>query len=314
MPVPERIGGSTGNSVARDSPILFTARPEAMSFLYRYLLSFTPVVLVILCMGIRGILDSLFLAATHMVPALSPVPATHASNVSSAAMTQYLGLLNTGTPGFGELAAITILLVAPVGVFLLAAGIGGSFRQTEAWTGPTLTLILSSCAAYVLAGSYSFSMTYLLLFLQWIAFLVQPFSILASVLVLGRTEKFRRSIEYTITPDSIVIRGGIFKHVEQTIPHHQIGRVILEQDLIGSRFNYGTVIPRSTTSRHAAISFWGIEISGQKDPAGPGTGSEGSIGTSRDPLDCFFGIPDPKTAQRILEKMMYRPAPGIIKD
>jgi len=52
-------------------------------------------------------------------------------------MTQYLGLLNTGTPGFGELAAITILLVAPVGVFLLAAGIGGSFRQTEAWTGPT---------------------------------------------------------------------------------------------------------------------------------------------------------------------------------
>jgi membrane protein YdbS with pleckstrin-like domain len=217
-------------------------------------------------------------------------------------------LLNTSTPGFGELAAITILLVVPVGVFLLAAGIGGSLRQTEVWTGSALTLMVSSYAAYVLAGSFSFSMVYLLLFLQWIAFLVQPFSILASVLVLGGTEKFRRSIEYTITPDAVVIRGGIFKHVEQTIPHHHIGRVILEQDLIGSRFNYGTVIPRSTTSRHPAISFWGIEISGQKDPAGPGTGSEGSIGTSRDPLDCFFGIPDPKTAQRILEKMISRPA------
>ena len=294
--------------MAGDPPVLFSARPEAKSFLYRYLLSFTPVVLVILCMGIRGVLDSLFLAALHMVPALSPVPATHASDVSSAAMAQYQGLLSTSMPGFGELAAITILLVAPIGVFLLAAGIGGVLRQTEVWTGPALTLMLSSCVAYVLAGSPTFSIVYLLLFLQWIAFLVQPFSILASVLVLGGTEKFRRSIEYTITSDAVVIRGGIFRHVEQTIPHHHIGRVILEQDLIGSRFNYGTVIPRSTTSRHPAISFWGIEISGQKDNADPGTGSEGSIGTSRDPLDCFFGIPDPKTARRILERMISRPA------
>ena len=294
--------------MAGDSPILFSARPEAKSFLYRYLLSFTPVVLVILCMGIRGVLDSLFLAATHMVPALSPVPASHAPDVSSAAMAQYQGLLSTSMPGFGDLAAITILLVAPIGVFLLAAGIGCVLRQTEVWTGPALTLMLSSCTAYVLAGSPTFSMAYLLLFLQWIAFLVQPFSILASVLVLGGTEKFRRSIEYTITPDSIVIRGGIFKHMEQTIPHHHVGRVILEQDLIGSRFNYGTVIPRSTTSRHPAISFWGIEIAGQKDDADPGTGSEGSIGTSRDPLDCFFGIPDPKTARRILERMISHPA------
>jgi membrane protein YdbS with pleckstrin-like domain len=294
--------------MAGDSPILFSARPEAKSFLYRYLLSFTPVVLVILCMGIRGVLDSLFLAVTHMVPALSPVPATHASDVSSAAMAQYQGLLSTSMPGFGELAAITILLVAPIGVFLLAAGIGGVFRQTEVWTGPALTLMLSSCAAYVLAGSPSFSMVFFVLFLQWIAFLVQPFSILASVLVLGGTEKFRRSIEYTITSDAVVIRGGIFRHVEQTIPHHHIGRVILEQDLLGSRFNYGTVIPRSTTSRHPAISFWGIEIAGQKDNADPGAGSEGSIGTSRDPLDCFFGIPDPKTARRILERMISRPA------
>ena len=294
--------------MAGDSPILFSARPEAKSFLYRYLLSFTPVVLVILCMGIRGVLDSLFLAALHVVPALSPVPATHASDVSSAAMAQYQGLLSTSMPGFGDLAAITILLVAPIGVFLLAAGIGGVLRQTAVWTGPALTLMLSSCVAYVLAGSPTFSIVYLLLFLQWIAFLVQPFSILASVLVLGGTEKFRRSIEYTITSDAVVIHGGIFRHVEQTIPHHHIGRVILEQDLIGSRFNYGTVIPRGTTSRHPAISFWGIEIAGQKNDADPGAGSEGSIGTSRDPLDCFFGIPDPKAAQRILERMISRPA------
>lgn len=309
MPVPDRIAGPAGNSTAGGSPVIFSARPEAMSFLYPYLLSFTPVVLVILCIGIRGILDSLFLAASHLVPALSPAPVTPASNVSSAAMAQYLGVLNISTQGFGELAAITILLVAPVGVFLLAAGIGGSLRQAKVWTGPFLTLTLSSCAACVLAGSFSFSMAYLVLVLQWIAFLVQPFSILASLLVLGWTEKFRRSIRYTITPDAVVIRGGVFRRVEQTIPLHQIGRVIFEQDLIGSRFNYGTVIPLSTTSREGEISFWGIVAFGQKANAGPGAGYGGSIGTSRDPLDCFFGIPDPKTAQQILERIMQRPAP-----
>jgi membrane protein YdbS with pleckstrin-like domain len=309
MPVPDSIAGSNDTWTAGDTPVLFSARPEALSFLYRYLLSFTPVVLVILCMGIRGIQDSLFLAASHTVPALSPVPAKPASNISSAAMAQYLGVLNTSTPGLGELAALMILLIAPVGIFLLAAGIGSSLRKTEVWTGPALTLILSSCTAYVLAGSSSFSMAYLVLFLQWVAFLVQPFSILASVLVLWGTEKFRRSIEYTITPDAVVIRGGVFKHKEQTIPHHHIGGVIFEQDLIGSRFNYGTVIPQSTASRNAAFSFWGIVTSERKDNADPGAGNGGSIGTSRDPLDCFFGIPDPKTARQILERMMDRPVP-----
>jgi membrane protein YdbS with pleckstrin-like domain len=279
-----------------------------LSFLSRYLFSFTPVVLVILCIGIRGILDSLFLATSHLVPALSPLPPTHATGASSAAMTHYMGLLNFGTAGFGEIALITVLLVAPVGIFLLAAVLGGSLRQTEVWTGPALTLVLSAGAAYVLAGGSSFSTAYLVLFLQWIAFLVQPFSILASLLVLGGTEKFRRSIRYEITAEAVVIRGGILKHVEQTIPHHHIGRVILEQGPIGSRFNYGTVIPRSTTSRHPAISFRGIGISGQNNPAGPSAASEGSIGESRDPLDCFFGIPDPKSAQRILERMITHPA------
>jgi membrane protein YdbS with pleckstrin-like domain len=266
------------------------------------------VVLVILCIGIRGILDSLFRATSRLIPSLSPVPATHASGASSAAMTQYLGLLNPGTAGFGELALITVLLIAPVGVFLLAAVLGGSLRQTEMWTGPSLTLVLSTGAAFILAGSSSFSTAYLVLFLQWIAFLVQPFSILASVLVLGGTEKFRRSIRYEITPDAVVIRGGLLKHVEQTIPHHHIGRVILEQGPIGTRFNYGTVIPRSTTSRTPAISFWGIGISGQNIPSDPNAASEGSIGESRDPRDCFFGIPDPKTARQVLERMITRPA------
>jgi len=38
-------GGSAGTGTAGAPPVLFSARPEPMSFLFRYLLSFTPVVL-----------------------------------------------------------------------------------------------------------------------------------------------------------------------------------------------------------------------------------------------------------------------------
>jgi membrane protein YdbS with pleckstrin-like domain len=295
MTNPDRITEPATSRTSGDSPVLFSARPEALSFLYRYIFSFTPVLLVMLCIGLRGVLDSMFLAASPLVPTLSPVPAP-ASDVSSAAMAQYLGMMNSSTAGYGELAAITILLVVPVGIFLLAAVIGSELRQTQVWTGSALALVLSSGAAYVLAGSPSFSMAYLLLLLQWIAFLVQPFGIAASGIVLFGTEIFRRSVRYVITPDAVVIRGGIFRKVEQTLPHHRISMVSFEHDLIGSRFNYGTVIPQSSTSRDGAVS------------SDTGAGYAGSAGASRDPLASLFGIPDPKAAQRIIESRMNRPA------
>jgi membrane protein YdbS with pleckstrin-like domain len=296
MPLPDRTPESANNRTAVASRAVISARPQALSFLYRYLFSFTPVLLAFLCMGIRIVLDSLFLAAAPMVSDLSPVPAAHSSDISRGAMAQYLGMMSISTAGYGDLAAITILLVVPVGTFLLAAGIGSSLRRAELWTGPVLTIILSSGAAYVLAGSTSFSMAYLLLLLQWIAFLVQPFSIVASVAVLLGTEIFRRSIRYTITPDAVVILGGVFGKVEQTLPHHRISRVIFEQDLIGSLFNFGTVIPQSSTSTEGSVS------------SDAGAGSAGSAGASRNPLACLFGIPDPNTAQRIIESRMNPPA------
>jgi membrane protein YdbS with pleckstrin-like domain len=311
MEVPDGDGGSIGTSAADDSPVLYSARPEPVSFLSRYLLSFTPVVLAILCILARGILDGLVLATSRMLPSLSPVPAAPASDVTSAAMGQYMGLMGFSTAGFGEFTTIMILLITPVSIFLLAAVIAGSLRQTAMWTGSALTVVLSSCAAFFLAGSFSFSPTYLVQFLQWIAFLVLPVSIMVSVLVLWGTERFRQSIRYTITADDVRISGGMYTRVEQTIPHHRIGRVIFEQGPVGSRFNYGTVIPQSTSSQEGSIvPGWIMALSGLKGNAVPGTGSAGSIGTSRDPLDCLFGIPDPKNARYILEKMMHRPAPS----
>jgi membrane protein YdbS with pleckstrin-like domain len=217
-------------------------------------------------------------------------------------MAQYREILNVSIPGFGDLVPILILLVVPVGIFLVGAGIGSSLRRTVVWSGPVLTLILSACAAYVLAGSVAPTLPYLLLFLQWIAFLVQPFSIVASVLVLSGTELFRRSVEYTITGHGITIRGGIFRHVEWTIPHSRVGGVIFDQDLLGSRFNYGTLIPMRALSRDDSGAH------GRPDDTEPGAFSTDRTGASADPLTCLFGIPDPKTAQSILENMMARAA------
>jgi hypothetical protein len=117
MAVPDGTGESTGNSVDGDSPVLFSARPEPVSFLSRYLLSFTPVVLAILSILVREILDSLVPAASHMLPALSPVPSPAASNISSEAMAQYMGLMGFSTAGFGEITTILILLITPVSIF-----------------------------------------------------------------------------------------------------------------------------------------------------------------------------------------------------
>ncbi|HSQ94204.1 MAG TPA: hypothetical protein VLL74_07920, partial [Methanoregula sp.] len=188
MAAPPMTSASAGTGSASGSEVLFSARPSALSYLYRYLLSFTPVLLVLVCIGARKITDSLFPAGSPTVPALFPVPSPTVSGGSSAAMAQYREILNVSIPGFGDLVPILILLVVPVGIFLLGAGIGSSLRRTVVWSGPVLTLILSACAAYVLAGSVSPTLPYLLLFLQWIAFLVQPFSIVASVLVLSGTE------------------------------------------------------------------------------------------------------------------------------
>ena len=91
-----------------------------------------------------------------------------------------------------------------------------------------------------------------------------------------------------------MIRGGIFRHMEQAIPLHRIGRVIREQDLIGSRFGYGTIIFQSIT---------GDERSAGQD-GGAGTGAW----VCRNPLACFFGIRDPETAQRIIGERMGRPS------
>jgi len=258
--------------------------------MYKYVLATVPVLLVVLSIFVRALLGGITSALIPGIP----------------------GALDTLVPTVTSIATISIYLVAPIGIFLVIACIGWALRATELWTGTALTLGLSIVTGMILLAGKGIpivSERYISDLVQWIAFLVQPFCIVAVFCVLLWTEKFRRSITYTITSENIGIQGGVWRHQEHLIPHHQIARVVLEQDFFGRMFNYGTVIPQSITRWGAETSIRGVGASGQKDNLGAMVGyAKGREEASRYPLDCFFGIPDPHTAQQLMNQLMIRPA------
>ena len=181
---------------------------------------------------------------------------------------------------------IFILIIAPVSIFIIFAYIGWWFKITELWTSTTLTISLSLIGGLLLETGLivpRISGNFLLVFLQWTTFLIQPMCISSSVLVLLYTVKFRRSIQYTITKEGVVIKGGVFRQEEKTIHHNHIGKVIFEQDFIGSRYNYGTVILQDNAPelKIEILNFFNVR-------------------SLRNPLNCLFCVPDPKTPQQII--------------
>jgi len=283
-----------------DGSVLLSTRPESASFMYKYLMALSPIVLVIVCIFARWGLENMFHIASSSLT--SAVPGSMAPYTT--------GILNQYSSTITNTTTITILMIAPVGIFIFFAAIGWVMRLTELWTSTALTLGLSGVAGIVMAtwgGGSPVSGNYMLLLLQWIAYLIQPFCLVAAGIVIFRTEKFRRSIHYTITNEGLWIRGGFPGTQEHMIPHHQIGRIVFEQDFLGAMYNFGTLIPLSMTRWGEETSFRGIGATGQKDNLGVGIGfATGRVEGSRYPLDCLYGIPDPKKAQKILTGFLAR--------
>jgi hypothetical protein len=293
-----------GNANEPACPALLITSPVPKSYLYKYLMALMPAMLVIISIFLRDLLKGMFATASSLTTSMisSAIPGN--MNPIAASMNQY-------SAGMTDITSITILFIAPVGLFIIFASIGWAMRLTEMWTGCVLTIVFSAITGFVLAhdaSSTGFSSAYLLTLLQWIAFLVQPFSVLAILISIGWTEKFRRSVRYTITREGIWIKGGIFKVQEHMIPHHQIGRIVLEQDFFGARYNYGTIIPQTITRWGAETAIRGFGASGQKDTMGLLVGyARGREEASRYPLDCLYGISNPQQAQRLLENLICRP-------
>jgi hypothetical protein len=264
-------------------PVLLTSHPAPRGFLSRYLLGLTPVVLA----GIS------LLALIYLQSVVVTFP---------PALVTSLKTLVPELPAFIDL---TVLLIAPFGIFLLFIWIGDVTSHSEIWIGAALTLLLSGIGAFYQVSGFGIptvSTAYLLLFFQWTAYLTQPFSVVASVLVITGTEIFRRSIRYTIMRDVIRITGGVWTPVEHLITYPQIGRIIIKQNRFNRFIHVGTIILAGTLYR------------------GTDTGRNGTAGTSSmvtgytlvspegapGPLDCLYGIRELEKVKELLEKKIQQ--------
>jgi len=255
--------------------VILVTGPDSRSFLAKYLLALTPLLLVVISFittaALRGFLSA-------FTPSLS-------------------GPVGKILPGMGEMMEMTVLLTAPVSVFLLFVIIGWMTRLPEMWTSSALALGLSSLGGIFLVIFFPVTgMSQIMDLLTLIADLILPASVAAVIIVLAWTEKFRRSIRYAVTNEGVVTSGGVWKRQEHILPHHQIARLVMEQDMIMRLLHTGTIIPVVTQ---------GPGSGARKEAVNGGKGGQGA---SRHPLDCLYGVRDPEKIMALLEQLILRPA------
>jgi len=267
-------------------PVILTSQPAPRGFIYKYLLGLTPIILVGL-----SLLTLPFLQ--EIVNGFSP------SLVSS---------LKTVAPGLPQYLEISVLLISPVAIFLFFIWLGDVIHRPEIWIGSALTLILSGAEALIMVqgtGLAILSTAYLLTFLQWVAYLVQPFSVVAAGVVIAGIEAFRRSLHYTLTRDVVIITGGIWNQVENVIPLDQIERIGLVRSRLGHLLNFGTVVPAGKVFGLSETDMTGHHEHG--DMLYPDTDQVTTMRWqqgSHNPLLCLYGILNPDDVKSRIEKAM----------
>jgi membrane protein YdbS with pleckstrin-like domain len=215
--------------------------------------------------------------------------------------------LQTVVPELPELIEICVLILAPVAIFLFFIWLGDFIHRPEIWIGAGLTLLFSLIGAFVMLQGTEFPILttrYLLAFFLWVAYLVQPFSIVAAVIVIAGNEAFRRTLNYVLARDAILITGGIWKPAENVIPLQQVERIALVQGRLGRLMNFGTVVPAGKVFGLSEIDMTGHE-QGDKQP--PVTSQVTSVRWetgSHDPLVCLYGVLNPGDVKARIEKAM----------
>jgi len=269
-------------------PVIFTSQPAVRGFIYKYLLGLTP----------------LFLTGLSLLA----LPVLH--DIVREFPPSLVDSLHTVVPNLPELIEICILILAPVAIFLFFIWLGDIIRRPEIWIGAGLTLLLSIAGAMVMVhgtGQPILSSKYLLILLQWVSYLVQPFSIVAAGIVIAGTEAFRRTLCYTLTRDVIIISGGIGNQVENVIPLHQIERIGLVQGQLGYLLNFGTVVPAGKVFGLSETDMTGHHEQG--DMLHPDTDQVTTVRWqkgSHDPLLCLYGVSDPYDVKARIEKTMQK--------
>ena len=265
-----------GRAMGAGKTAIYETGPDPVGYLPRYLLALTPPVLFAASVITTNVMRDYF-------------------GDFSPAMGGPVGAL---LPGMGELVEMSILLTAPVGIYLTFVVIGWMVRSTEIWAGSALALGLASLWGVILATVSPYpSVSPALGLLYQVADLIGPASLAAMLIILAWIELSRRSIRYSVTSEGVILRGGVWKLREHMIPWHQIGRLVMEQNPVEKLLNTGTVIPVGTGSPVPAIGRKGAGKAGED--------------LSRDPLECLAGIRDPELVMALLRKLASQSPGGM---
>jgi membrane protein YdbS with pleckstrin-like domain len=180
-------------------------------------------------------------------------------------------------------------------------------NRPEIWTGAALALILSVIGGMVYMGNPTLSTSHLFDLFRSIAYLIPYCSVIASLIVIAGIELFRRSLEYTITRDVVIITGGLWKTVENVIPLHQIGRIILVQGRLGHLFHFGTIVPAGLVFGISQVDMRGHHMTG--DIVHPDTDTASTLRWeegAHNPLVSLYGIRNPESVKIRLEKAILQ--------
>jgi len=202
----------------------------------------------------------------------------------------------------------SILLLSPICLFIGLVLVGWVLYIREIWMGSLAVLILSGISAwFLMTGISLLSLSYIPHFIELWAFYVLIFSIIVSTVMAFLTEKYRQTIQYTITKRGIKIKGGLWKQEEHLILFNQVGRIVMEQGVLGRIFNFGDIIPVSSAQWGAEIGIRGMGASNQKKNFSLGVGyARARQEIARTPVNCLYGVPNPKQIQELLETSISR--------
>lgn len=197
----------------------------------------------------------------------------------------------------------TILLdsLAPL-LLALAFALAWVLRSPEAAASTLLALALPFPLALLAEGLSRDPVALIRLLASRYTGLLPSSSLLASLLVALAVEARRRSTVYEVGDAGVTIKTGIWRKQEQLIPYASIGRVVLEQSIVGRLLNYGTVIIVSPAE-------WGAEYYTRSLAAGAGKGGGAVVvgyartlkEVSRDPGKCIYGVRRPRQVKEAIE-------------
>jgi len=221
------------------------------------------------------------------------------------------GMLLTNIPTYTGMMQWMNDFIMPVNDFMK------SYTPVGLWIS---VLVFSSFAISVLKISWKWIAIMLgvgLMSLLLTVFLKLPaesayyFGMIFSVFGIAGVELYRRSHTFYLTDRRIVTEVQFIDHKRNELNYDKINNLVLEQDILGRVFDFGTLIPVTASGLGMGTDFSAVTVgvAGQLNQ-GPMLGGAVTGGRSvqtprvRSPYG-VFGISEPEKVQQMLSKYMH---------